>query len=108
MRKHTSRDRRTIVALYENKPPTKAQATAHAKRERQEAIEIKHRDLSTDEIQARVAHHQTLIALYEAQRGRNQQLVTDASLDIKACDLTLDELRNDVATLNSIVKARRC
>jgi ribosome-binding protein aMBF1 (putative translation factor) len=88
----------------DNAKPTKQQT----RRARQEAVAINHRDMSTDEIAARINHHNTLISLYEAQRASNQKVVVDATAGLKTADRMLEELRADVATLSGIVKSRRC
>lgn len=80
---------------------------AQARKARQEAVRLNHRDLSTDEIATRIEHHQTLIGMYDAQRTRSQRAISEASNDVRTCDKMLDELRADVSTLSDIVKSRR-
>lgn len=75
-------------------------------RERQAAVAVHHRDLSTEEIGARIEHAQTLLSMYDAQRTRNQRAISEAGSDLRTCDKMIDELQHDVSTLNALIRSR--
>ena len=77
------------------------------KNTRQEAVAMNHRDMSTEELAARINHASTLESLYVNQRTRNQRAIQEASSEVRTCDRMINELRADIATFNALIKQRR-
>lgn len=84
-----------------------SKAVSDTKKARQEAVEVHHRDLSTEEIGSRMHHMNTLLSMFDGQRTRAQRTISEAGGDVRTCDKMMNELRADIATLDGIIKSRR-
>lgn len=90
-----------------SKLPTAKQQIQRAQQSRQDAVATNHRDLSSDEINFRITHANTLISMYESQRARNQRVINDATNDVRTCERMIAELTRDAKTLSTLIHMRR-
>ncbi len=74
---------------------------------RRVALFVHHRDMSTDEILARMRCMGELIRVHDDRRTRLLYTITEAQSDLDDVDRTLDQLRHDAAALDVLIKTRQ-